>query len=85
MMTPFHGLAAAGLLGPRGTNLLDGGAPFYGVYECAEGGYLAVGPLEPKSTRTVLPTFAPPTIAALTPPSLSPNDWPMWKLPEPPR
>ncbi len=48
MMTPFHGLAAAGLLGPRGTNLLDGGAPFYGVYECADGGYLAVGPLEPK-------------------------------------
>jgi alpha-methylacyl-CoA racemase len=32
----------------RGANLLDGGAPFYGVYETADGRHLAVGPLEPK-------------------------------------
>ncbi len=32
----------------RGTNLLDGGAPFYDVYETADGGYLAVGALEPQ-------------------------------------
>jgi alpha-methylacyl-CoA racemase len=31
----------------RGSNLLDGGAPFYGTYRCADGGYLAVGPIEP--------------------------------------
>jgi alpha-methylacyl-CoA racemase len=31
----------------RGTNLLDGGAYFYGVYECSDGGYVAVGALEP--------------------------------------
>jgi len=30
----------------RGTNLLDGGAPFYTVYECADGGHIAVGALE---------------------------------------
>jgi alpha-methylacyl-CoA racemase len=30
----------------RGTNLLDGGAPFYTVYECAGGGHVAVGCLE---------------------------------------
>ena len=30
----------------RGTNLLDSGAPFYDTYECADGGYVAVGPLE---------------------------------------
>ena len=30
----------------RGTNLLDGSAPFYRAYECADGGYLAVGALE---------------------------------------
>lgn len=29
--------------GPRGTNLLDSGAPFYEVYECADGRHLAVG------------------------------------------
>ncbi|MFD9443897.1 CaiB/BaiF CoA transferase family protein [Streptomyces sp. NPDC060006] len=32
--------------GPRGANLLDGGAPFYTTYPCAEGGYVAVGALE---------------------------------------
>lgn len=30
----------------RGVNLLDGGAPFYTVYECADGRYIAVGALE---------------------------------------
>jgi alpha-methylacyl-CoA racemase len=32
----------------RGANLLDGGAPFYAVYETSDGRYLAVGALEPK-------------------------------------
>ncbi|NIR42241.1 MAG: CoA transferase, partial [Actinobacteria bacterium] len=32
----------------RGANLLDGGAPFYGVYETADGKHLAVGPIEPQ-------------------------------------
>ncbi|HUH93745.1 MAG TPA: CaiB/BaiF CoA-transferase family protein [Casimicrobiaceae bacterium] len=30
----------------RGSNLLDGGAPFYGTYRCADGRYIAVGALE---------------------------------------
>jgi alpha-methylacyl-CoA racemase len=30
----------------RGHNVLDGGAPYYRVYECADGRYLAVGALE---------------------------------------
>ena len=32
----------------RGENLLDGGCPYYDVYECKNGGYMAVGALEPK-------------------------------------
>jgi alpha-methylacyl-CoA racemase len=45
----FHGLHAAGQWGgPRGTNLLDGGAPFYDTYETADGRFVAVGALEPK-------------------------------------
>jgi alpha-methylacyl-CoA racemase len=32
----------------RGTNLLDTGAPFYEVYECADGRHVAVGALEPE-------------------------------------
>jgi alpha-methylacyl-CoA racemase len=38
----------------RGTNLLDGGAPHYGVYETADGTYLSVGALEEPFYRTFL-------------------------------
>ena len=37
----------------RGSNLLDGGAPFYGTYECADGGFVAVGALEPQFYETL--------------------------------
>ena len=34
---------------PRpGQSLLAGAAPYYGVYETADGGYLAIGALEPQ-------------------------------------
>jgi alpha-methylacyl-CoA racemase len=43
------GFLAAGLLREeRGTNLLDGGAPYYDVYETADERHLAVGALEPQ-------------------------------------
>lgn len=50
LLTAFlHGLRAAGLWpGERGTNLLDGGAPFYDTYRCADGRFVAVGCLEPR-------------------------------------
>ncbi len=32
----------------RGTNVLDGGAPFYDTYTCADGRYVAVGAIEPQ-------------------------------------
>jgi alpha-methylacyl-CoA racemase len=34
--------------GPRGTNMVDGGAHFYGVYATADDRYVAVGALEPQ-------------------------------------
>jgi alpha-methylacyl-CoA racemase len=34
--------------GVRGANLLDGGAPFYATYACADGKYIAVGAIEPQ-------------------------------------
>ncbi|KAL4942887.1 hypothetical protein BDV06DRAFT_154613 [Aspergillus oleicola] len=35
--------------GPRGTNMLDGGSPFYDTYECKDAGkYFSVGALEPQ-------------------------------------
>lgn len=43
----IHGLRHDGAWqNDRGVNLLDGGAPFYDVYACADGGFLAVGALE---------------------------------------
>ena len=32
----------------RGTNHIDGGRPWYDSYECADGGYICIGALEPK-------------------------------------
>jgi alpha-methylacyl-CoA racemase len=32
----------------RGANFLDSGAPFYEVYECADGRYVSIGSIEPK-------------------------------------
>ncbi|KAF3771236.1 hypothetical protein M406DRAFT_59954 [Cryphonectria parasitica EP155] len=34
--------------GPRGTNLLDSGCPFYDTYETRDGKFMAVGALEPQ-------------------------------------
>ncbi len=49
LMTFVHGLKAMGMWGgPRGTNLLDTGAPFYDVYECADGEHVAIGSIEPQ-------------------------------------
>ena len=47
-LTAFvHALRASGdWSDERGTNLLDGGAPFYDTYETADGGYMSVGALE---------------------------------------
>lgn len=49
LTTMMHGMLAAGLWSDRrGDNLLDGGAPFYRSYETADGGFVAVGALEPQ-------------------------------------
>ena len=51
----FQGLAARGLWSEtRGTNLLDGGAPFYRCYVCADGGHVAVGAIEPRFYAALL-------------------------------
>jgi alpha-methylacyl-CoA racemase len=41
-------LAGGGLQEQRGVNLLDGGLPYYDVYETADGRHLSVGALEPQ-------------------------------------
>jgi alpha-methylacyl-CoA racemase len=49
LMTMFHAFRQMGTFKTeRGRNLLDGGAPFYGVYETGDGRHVAIGALEPK-------------------------------------
>jgi alpha-methylacyl-CoA racemase len=49
LTTMFAALRAMGVWrDERGNNLLDTGAPYYEVYECADGKFIAVGALEPQ-------------------------------------
>ncbi len=49
LMTMAHDMAAAGhWRSERDANLLDGGAPYYRPYECADGKFIAIGPIEPQ-------------------------------------
>lgn len=49
LMTMFYGLYAAGLHKlERGTNLLDSGSAIYETYECADGRFISIAPIEHK-------------------------------------
>lgn len=55
LMGLVHGLRAAGRWSlERGSNLLDTGCPFYDVYTCADGRWVAVGAIEEKFFANVL-------------------------------
>jgi crotonobetainyl-CoA:carnitine CoA-transferase CaiB-like acyl-CoA transferase len=49
LMTSMFGMYAAGIhTAPRGHNILDGGAPYYDTYVCADGAYIAFAAIEHK-------------------------------------
>jgi alpha-methylacyl-CoA racemase len=49
LATTFFGMLAGGIWQQeRGTNLSDSGSHFYDCYECADGNWVAVGPIEGK-------------------------------------
>jgi alpha-methylacyl-CoA racemase len=49
LMSMFFDLVAAGRwTADRETNFLDGGAHFYGVYQCACGNFISIGSIEPQ-------------------------------------
>jgi alpha-methylacyl-CoA racemase len=49
LMSVIYGLRASGIWSDdRDANLLDGGAPFYDVYETKDGKFVAIGSLEPQ-------------------------------------
>ena len=54
----FYGMQASGMHTTEiGTNLFDGGAPFYAVYECSDGEYMSVAPIEPHFWALLLETI----------------------------
>ncbi|HEX3963490.1 MAG TPA: CaiB/BaiF CoA-transferase family protein [Trebonia sp.] len=62
----LHGMLTAGLWSDRrGENLLDGAAHFYRTYRTADGGFMAVGALEPQFYRELLDALG-----------LEPGQWP---------
>jgi alpha-methylacyl-CoA racemase len=73
-----YGLLAAGRWSDeRGVNLLDTGAPFYDVYETADGRHMAVGALEPQFyARLIELLFAPEGLPADLPAQHDRARWP---------
>jgi alpha-methylacyl-CoA racemase len=70
----FHALSATGLWSAeRGLNLLDGGAPFYRCYACADGKFVAVGALEPRFYAALLDGLGLDPAKAL---QFPPRGWP---------
>jgi alpha-methylacyl-CoA racemase len=58
-----------------GVNLLDGGAPFYDTYECADGRHVAVGALEENFYRALLTGLGLDQDAALAGDHLDRSAW----------
>ncbi len=75
LMTPIYELFGLGMWQDvRGVNLLDGGAPFYDTYECADGRYVAVGALEPQFYAELLEGLG--LADDELPPQYDPTGWP---------
>ncbi|MGD0184148.1 MAG: CaiB/BaiF CoA-transferase family protein [Roseiarcus sp.] len=66
MAAPYGMMAKGYWSDERESNLSDGSAPFYTTYECADGGYVAIGPIEPQFYRLLLEKceIADPSFAA---------------------
>jgi len=65
LCTATIGMRHAGLWHGRGQNAFDGSRPWYRVYATADGGFVAVGAIEPRFYR-----------ALLTGLGLDPDEWP---------
>ncbi len=77
LTTMFHELAAQGMWSQRrGSNPLDGGAPFYGVYETADGEHVAVGALEPRFYAELLAKLGLDSDDADLPGQMDRERWP---------
>ena len=78
LMSMFYGMLASGMWREgRGANLLDGGAPFYDVYQCKDDQWVSLGSIEPQFYALLLEK------AGLDDPQfklqMSRDDWPELK------
>ena len=74
LMTAAYGMHAAGLSnGGRGGNMLDSGAYFYDVYECADGKYVSIASIEGRFHAELLQCLSidPQSL----PPQLDRSNW----------
>jgi alpha-methylacyl-CoA racemase len=74
----IHGFRAVGAwTGRRESNMIDGGAFYYGIYPCADGEFVAVGAIEPQFLAALLSGLG------LDPARFQPQDdrarWPDWR------
>lgn len=77
LLAQTWGLRNAGLWhDARGSNLLDGGAPFYDTYLCADGGHVALAALEPQFYDAFLAGVADDADTATWPDRTDRARWP---------
>jgi crotonobetainyl-CoA:carnitine CoA-transferase CaiB-like acyl-CoA transferase len=75
LATTFFGMLAAGMLkSDRGCNATDSGSHFYDVYECADGRWISVGPIEARFYAILLKVLQvePSELG----PQMDPASWP---------
>jgi alpha-methylacyl-CoA racemase len=78
LMTPIYAMQAGGsLTEPRGRNQLDSGAYFYEVYECADGQFISIAPIEAKFHAELLRRLE--IDPATMPDQRDRTGWPRWK------
>ncbi|MBH3428941.1 CaiB/BaiF CoA transferase family protein [Pseudomonas alkylphenolica] len=54
LSTMYYEFKQSGQWTDRGENIFDGGAPFYGCYTCADGGFISIGSIEPQFYQQLL-------------------------------
>lgn len=78
LIAMYWALAERGRWSPRrGTNVTDGGAPFYDTYRCADGRYVAVGAVEPKFYAQLLDRLG--LDPAALPDQMDESKWPVMR------
>lgn len=74
LVGPFYFATAHGTWGPRGTNMLDGGAHFYRVYRTSDSKWMAVAAIEPQFYAALLGVLE----LNDDPPQWDRQSWPQW-------